>query len=1365
MFVSSIRKVLLLALLVGSVSAKAKDTDCNSHPEQQLDTIHLVSQHLRFAVEGNGDRIAHWLCNLIPGKRYHLFLNPDLGSTEYTARLALPLRRQFIASEQNRELSFQARSTCERIEIVRPANAKGKGHFVLSIGCDDCESESLNNRSVAGITTDDGRYSPEELIQEVFIGGDCFDVNSGSISFTGEREARGYFSNGSSSINIEEGVMLATGDISNAHGPNQAYNRGTSFFNPSTNDPDLRAIINSSNLIYDATALEFDFTPTSDTVSFEFVFASEEYCEYAGSQYNDVFGFFISGPGINGPFSNNAENIAFVPGSSDYVTINNVNHSSNPNYYVSNVPSQQHSDMPSWLDCPGHSQLDGIAINDIEFDGFTTLMTAIARVQACETYHIKLIVADVNDAYYDSAVFLKANSFSAGGTALVTTDVPDFGGDIAYEGCKDGAFVFRRTNDDLSDEVIVNFNISTNSTALEGIDFDYLPSSVTILPGDSLVVLPVSVFDDILIEGNESVILELDAPCSCNIPSTVLYISDMDSLEIILDDAYLCESSSLALEPQISGGIPGYSYLWSTNETQEDINVNPTQDTTYSLMVTDACGNTATSEVEVEIIGVPTAFISGYEEVCPGNPNTTFAVEFTGDGPWAFNYTINNGPEITVNNITNNPYLLPVSTLGTYLLTEVNSLTCQGTFSGTATLAPVEITLAMTPTMVSCPEADDGQIDLVIAGGQSPYSFQWDNGGGINQNPTGLAEGTYQVIITDANGCTAQGDTQVGLHPDVPQVEAGMEQTINCTDLSVRLLGSGSSGGDYDYRWSTREGNIVSGETTNNPVVNLPGIYQFIIINTQTGCQQSDEVKVNIDTISPEALIQTLGPLTLDCNLPTTILDGASSGPAGNISFTWTSNGGSIPPGSMNLPQFEISAPGTYTLEIQNQTNGCKNSASIEIETDMDLPSISIIPPSLLTCEDSIVTIDAGASSSGSRFTYVWSTPDGNIISGINGLQALVNLPGIYTLSIRDEVNGCGESGEIEVLTDLEPPLVDAGEAGEELDCDTPEITLEGNASAQGNGFSIHWTSIDGNITSGINSLNPAVDDAGIYTLTVTSLKNGCTATDDVTVSENTNVPTDLEIIAMPPLCYGGEGSMTVASVVGGEGPYLYALDGGPFFNAPDVFDALLPGDYNLRVQDLNGCEYEELFTIPTTPPFIVDLEAEVEIQLGHYAELNANTNFPMSLIDTIIWNPIDSLSCTNCLNPLARPVENTLYEITLIDVNGCIAKDEVLIKVDKTRKIFIPNAFTPNSDGFNDEFLIYADALSVKRIRQLQVFNRWGETVFQSSNSLPNTAGVGWDGRMNGELLNPAVFVYFAEIEFVDGVTRLYKGDVTILD
>ena len=196
MFVSSIRKVLLLALLVGSVSAKAKDTNCNPLPEQQLDTIHLVSQHLRSAIEGDDQRIAHWLCDLIPGKRYHLFLNPDLGSTEYSAKLSLPLRRQFISSEQNREISFLARSACERIEVVRPDNAAGKGYFVLSIGCDDCESTSTRTRSMAGISTDDGRYSPEELIQEVFIGGDCFDVNSNSITSTGERDARGYFSNG-----------------------------------------------------------------------------------------------------------------------------------------------------------------------------------------------------------------------------------------------------------------------------------------------------------------------------------------------------------------------------------------------------------------------------------------------------------------------------------------------------------------------------------------------------------------------------------------------------------------------------------------------------------------------------------------------------------------------------------------------------------------------------------------------------------------------------------------------------------------------------------------------------------------------------------------------------------------------------------------------------------------------------------------------------------------------------------------------------------------------------------------------------------------------------------------------------------------
>ena len=188
---------------------------------------------------------------------------------------------------------------------------------------------------------------PVYLTEEVFIAGGCFDVSNAAVS--GGFGAVGTFSNGENSIGISSGIILSTGSVLNASGPNTQTNYTTNFNNNNA-DPDLEQIIDNPVIpLMDVAILEFDFTPTSDYVTFEYVFASEEYCDFVNTLYNDVFGFFISGPGINGSFSNNAENIALVPGTADFVAINNINHLTNASYYIDNVPL----DDPQVSSCTG----------------------------------------------------------------------------------------------------------------------------------------------------------------------------------------------------------------------------------------------------------------------------------------------------------------------------------------------------------------------------------------------------------------------------------------------------------------------------------------------------------------------------------------------------------------------------------------------------------------------------------------------------------------------------------------------------------------------------------------------------------------------------------------------------------------------------------------------------------------------------------------------------------------------------------------------------------------------------------------------------------------------------------------------------
>jgi len=163
--------------------------------------------------------------------------------------------------------------------------------------------------------------SPEDLVRNVFAGGVCDNITN--IVGLGHPDGLGYFENGKASIGLDRGIILSSGPIVYAANSNTTGDKSGDF-GDKTDDLDLGALASAS--IRDRVGLEFDFVPLDSFVTFRYVFASEEYCEFVGSKYNDVFGFFVSGAGIEGGFTGNAENVALIPGTQDLVSINNVNH-------------------------------------------------------------------------------------------------------------------------------------------------------------------------------------------------------------------------------------------------------------------------------------------------------------------------------------------------------------------------------------------------------------------------------------------------------------------------------------------------------------------------------------------------------------------------------------------------------------------------------------------------------------------------------------------------------------------------------------------------------------------------------------------------------------------------------------------------------------------------------------------------------------------------------------------------------------------------------------------------------------------------------------------------------------------------------
>lgn len=666
------------------------------------------------------------------------------------------------------------------------------------------------------IETSNG-YGVDELVRDIFASSACDNITN--IKAIGNQQGIGYFDKGESSIGLRSGIILSTGPVENAEGPNAATDFSGDFDDES-GDPDLNLMV--SNDVFDAVGIEFDFEPLDSFVTFRYVFASEEYCEFVGSIYNDVFGFFISGPGINGNFSNNSQNVALIPGTNNFVSINAVNHNSNSNYYISNEL------MADAEQCNKNFALTAFR-NQIEFDGFTTELTAVLKLAPCETYHIRLVVADVADAFYDSAVFLEAGSFNLGGRVSVSgVAAEDTTSNIVFEGCPQGYFEFSRVETNrLLLPVTVSFKVSDESTAVSGVDYAPITqNTITIPPGHVSVQLPIEVFNDNTTETLENLILELDIPCSCYSDTATLVLSDPPPMQVILDDLAVCEAQSGTLAATIEGGIPPFQYEWSNSATTESLEVPADGPLYYKVTITDACGTVSSDSCNIFITQPPTAILSGYADICEGD-TAYFNVDFTGIGPWHLTYAIDGMVAHTFSEITTNPFAMPVTQGGMYEIVYFEDNACEGQAMGDASIDMAIINIDTTIKHVSCAGGNDGWVEVNISGGVPPLQWSWSTGNPNQSRILGLSTGTIHLYVQDAKGCRKNITIPINEPPPLSPLQ------VNCELLIDGQFGAMPEGGVPPYRYSVDGDNFF--DETLFSQLNSDQVYSLSIMDAN-GC-------------------------------------------------------------------------------------------------------------------------------------------------------------------------------------------------------------------------------------------------------------------------------------------------------------------------------------------------------------------------------------------------------------------------------------------------------------------------------------------------------------------------------------------------
>jgi gliding motility-associated-like protein len=777
--------------------------------------------------------------------------------------------------------------------------------------------------------------TPEELVTRELIG---TGVQVFNVVYNGSREAIGYYTRGAGGPApiFPRGVILCTGRLRDVPGPNTntnapAPNRpNADYNNGAPGDPQLTAIIGART--FNAATLEFDFIPITDSISFNFIFASEEYTEYVDKRYNDVFAFLISGPGIPPP----GINIALVPGTNTPVSINSINHLRNTGYYIDNEYID--SDRP--------------APYNIEYDGFTTSLTAKAKIPyPCQTYRLKIAIADVADAYWDSAVLLESGSFSSPTYAVEVSPgkIGSLEQPTTYEGCnQDIRFIFRRPpGASLPEERIP---LQLGGSAIRGQDYTFERDYIHFRSGaltDTLYLNPL--LDSEQNPNLEEIVLSFRPPLTCQPIVAKAYIAEPDfSLRLFpaQDTLAICAragQNAVTLQAQAYGGrLNDVTYRWEENgnvlpQNTPTINLTPNQ--SAQIKVKASYPVCAFPEREASL------FLKAYTPspnrpfsvslrdtvVCPGNWVTLQAQVDNSVGPlsylWDNGSTSSSAAYIVASNrearvrVKDQCDSADARALLQILQSRLNSrdLTiCRG--------QEVNLALALQPAQAA------------------RYQVEWYNS---QNNRVGLGNvftarpQTSTYFIARVAGYPCVQDT-VFIQVQPPLQVTPPNDTAICAGQTVffQPAVAGGDGASFSYRWEDETNGVFLGSAP--ALRHLPAATTIYKLTVNNNCNTPQTFRIKAAVIPATLSIDSIAFLTPHPQCPgrEVKLRAYVSGGSGNYTYAWQ-NGIEAPDSSYRFLIFQNIEVGLTVKDGCNQKE-----AQIIAQT---------APPLHLTLEDTLV--------------------------------------------------------------------------------------------------------------------------------------------------------------------------------------------------------------------------------------------------------------------------------------------------------------------------------------------------------------------------------------------------------------------------
>jgi gliding motility-associated-like protein len=798
------------------------------------------------------------------------------------------------------------------------------------------------------------------------------------------------------------------------------------------------------------------------------------------------------------------------------------------------------------------------------------------------------------------------------------------------------------------------------------------------------------------------------------------------------------------VEALASGGVLPYTYDWSPNANNQITSIiNNLGPGTYWLTLTDANGcNTGTSVTLVEPAPVVANALvysnyNGADISCFGADDGSARVNATG-GTGAYTYiwsaAANNQITRTATNLGPGVYDVTVS--------DVNNCTAQSTVTlvePDALVLSVFSTAAVNGYNISCFGGNDGGVGSNVSGGTPSYTYSWnDPNSQSTAYASDLVAGTYTLRVTDLNGCSAVDSATLSQPPPL-SATATITSNYNGFNVSCTGASDGSAianpvGGvpPYTYVWNDPNGQLTQTATGLN--ANIP--YTVLVVDLNECVVPATVTLVEPTPVtSLTTVVSNFNGRDISCynaaDGAATVLGGGGTPP---YTFVWAANSGSVI--AAVLTGLE---EGTYLVTVTD-ANNCQKVDSVKLVQPPLLESLTSATRdvSCFGLTDGQAEVVASGGTAG--YTYQWDYNAGTQISTrANNLGA-----GTYNVTVTD-INLCESIGSITIYepTEVLPSIVKT----DVLCFGNSDGIAEAVVTGGTPGYSFVWNTNPFQLNAQAIGLS-----AGSYDLVVTD-NNGCTATKSVLIEQPTEL--NLTFTKTDPSCFGyADGSASV-TVQGGVPNYVYNWNG-TLGDAEALY--IGSGDQIMTAIDANGCEIEQVITLVDPAETGIDIVPDSSniplggnVQLTTYITTNADANVTYS------WQPSYALDCDDCAAPVASPLYTTVYIVEMTDAAGCKTSDTTIVDVnDKTKLYYIPNAFSPNGDGYNDVFYIYGKAISSVNF---SIFDRWGEKVFES-----NDLGSGWDGVFKGTFMQPGVFVYYAELYFENGDKVEEKGSITLL-